>query len=94
MGRKRPHSDTTECITRSDGAPNSQIHVFFEVPNSESASWGVLSKRCIGGNPDSDGYWERALGRIDPRTTLTIGAVARNRIAGSIHPPPAPFLGW
>ena len=32
MGRKRPHSDTTECITRSDGAQDSQIHVFFEVP--------------------------------------------------------------
>src|SRR5262249_46258857 len=32
MGRQRPHSDTTECITRSDGAENSQIHVFFEVP--------------------------------------------------------------
>jgi hypothetical protein len=32
MGRKWPHSDTTECITRSDGAQNSQIHVFFEVP--------------------------------------------------------------
>jgi hypothetical protein len=35
MGRKWPHSDTTECITRSDGAQNSQIHVFFEVP-----TWG------------------------------------------------------
>jgi hypothetical protein len=32
MGRERPHSDTTECITRSDGAQDSQIHVFFEVP--------------------------------------------------------------
>ena len=32
MGRKRPHSDTTECITRSDRVQNSQIHVFFEVP--------------------------------------------------------------
>ena len=32
MGRERPHSDTTGCITRSDGAQNSQIHVFFEVP--------------------------------------------------------------
>jgi ABC-type branched-subunit amino acid transport system substrate-binding protein len=36
MGRKWPHSDTTECITRSDGAQNSQIHVFFEVPYSGS----------------------------------------------------------
>jgi len=34
MGRERPHSDTTECITRSDGAQDSQIHVFFEVPMS------------------------------------------------------------
>jgi hypothetical protein len=32
MGRNRPHSDTTECITRSDGAQNSQIDVLFEVP--------------------------------------------------------------
>ena len=30
MGRERPHSDTTECIT--NGAQDSQIHVFFEVP--------------------------------------------------------------
>jgi hypothetical protein len=33
MGRNRPHSDTTGCITRSDGAQNSQIDVLFEVPN-------------------------------------------------------------
>ena len=32
MGRKRPHSDTTDCITRSNRAQNSQIPVFFEVP--------------------------------------------------------------
>src|SRR5215467_1812557 len=37
MGRKRPHSDTTECITRSDRVQNSQIHVFFEVPYSDDS---------------------------------------------------------
>jgi hypothetical protein len=25
---------------------------------------------------------------------LTVGAVARNSTDWSIHPPPAPFLGW
>jgi hypothetical protein len=30
----------------------------------------------------------------DRSTGLTIDAVARNCFGGSIHPPPAPFLGW
>ena len=37
MGRRRPHSNTTDCITRSDRAQNSQILVFFEVPIGISA---------------------------------------------------------
>ena len=51
MGRKRSHSDTTKCITRSDGAQNSQIHVFFEVPicfSDDGEQCGI-----IGGVPNS-----------------------------------------
>jgi hypothetical protein len=54
MGRKRPHSDTTECITRSDGAQNSHISVFFEVPlafvaplvSGEASGGGLVSVFC------------------------------------------------
>ena len=47
MGRERPHSDTTECITRSDGAQDSQIHVFFEVPCSVRISVGSTRTKLM-----------------------------------------------
>jgi len=36
MGRKRPHPNTTVWLARSGRAQNSQIDLFFEVPNRQS----------------------------------------------------------
>src|SRR6516165_2617272 len=47
MGRKRPDSDTTNCITRSDRALNAQIDVLFEVPYCKSRHYSVDERLVI-----------------------------------------------
>jgi SAM-dependent methyltransferase len=72
MGREWPHSDTTECITRSDGAQNSQIHVFFEVPYWEQEICGIR----YGGAADRPA-WFRAIARKSEELEPYIGDFAR-----------------
>ena len=46
MGRKRPHPNTTVWLARSGRAQNSQIDLFFEVPNGIVASGFEYFKRA------------------------------------------------